>query len=120
MFFHKRRGTAIKVPGSGVFSGSALVYQIFQSLGYCSNDVTTPWKLGSLAIKQTKDICAINLELEKLVVKFRLRLLVQQNEPHACDFRSETFCVVHCQRLDINRSIICSANLFAKHIKFEQ
>ena len=37
------------VPGSAVFSGSFEVYQIFQSLGYCSNDVMIPWKLVSFS-----------------------------------------------------------------------
>ena len=36
-------------PGSDVFSGSALVNHKFQSLGYCSNDVTMPWKFGNLS-----------------------------------------------------------------------
>ena len=44
--------SALRLPGSPVFSGSALVYHTFQSLGYCSNDVTIPWKLGSLTNRE--------------------------------------------------------------------
>lgn len=36
-------------PGKDVFSGSADVYHMFQSRGYCSKDVMMPWKLVNLS-----------------------------------------------------------------------
>ena len=38
-----------EVPGRGAVSGSADVNQMFQSRGYCSNEVMMPWKLVSLS-----------------------------------------------------------------------
>ena len=36
-------------PGNVLVSGSADVYQMFQSREYCSNDITMPWKLVNLS-----------------------------------------------------------------------
>ena len=36
------------LPGREALSGSELVYQRFQSRGYCSNEATMPWKFGNL------------------------------------------------------------------------